>query len=211
MTSPAIDKLSFTGEIQSVKGRIRMLRSFDQLPNHQYLGYLLQMKGTVGHTQASADFRVAIGPKAHETFQFRIGDHVCGVAHPVSRPDEEWADFYKVSGLKLLRRGPDSQNCPPNPDGGIPAPLPNYRERGHFRLDRPTFETRCQQCPWGLIMPTTIILDQWNPSKVKTRLETHCYGPHDCPRYKAGPPYRVQGRKPGMVYIDDDVERAGRV
>ncbi len=45
---------------------------------------------------------------------------------------------------------------------------------------------------------------------VKWRFETHCYGPRGCPRYKAGPAYRVPGRKPGMVYVDDDVERARR-
>jgi hypothetical protein len=50
----------------------------------------------------------------------------------------------------------------------------------------------------------------WNPSKVKWRFETHCYGPRGCPRYKAGPPYRVPGRSPGMVYVDDDVESAAR-
>ena len=43
---------------------------------------------------------------------------------------------------------------------------------------------------------------------VKWRFETHCYGPRDCPRYKAGPAYRVPGRKPGMVYMDDDVEKS---
>lgn len=59
-------------------------------------------------------------------------------------------------------------------------------------------------------MPTQIILDHWNPSKVKWRFETHCYGPRDCPRYKAGPAYRVPGRRSGMIYVDDDVERAAR-
>jgi hypothetical protein len=39
------------------------------------------------------------------------------------------------------------------------------------------------------------------------RLETHCYGPRDCPRYRPGTPYRVQGRRPWMVWVDDDVER----
>ena len=47
-----------------------------------------------------------------------------------------------------------------------------------------------------------------NPSKKKHRFETHCYGPKSCPKYKAGRPYRVPGRNPGMIYIDDDVERA---
>ena len=57
-------------------------------------------------------------------------------------------------------------------------------------------------------MPTEIIIDHWNPGKVKYRFETHCYGPKmDCPNYKSGPAYRVQGRKKGMVFVDDDLER----
>jgi hypothetical protein len=59
-------------------------------------------------------------------------------------------------------------------------------------------------------MPTQIILDHWNPSVVKWRFETHCYGPQGCPRYKSGPAYRVPGRSSGMVYVDDDVERKAR-
>jgi len=59
-------------------------------------------------------------------------------------------------------------------------------------------------------MATEIILDHWNPSNTKWRFETHCYGPRGCPRYKPGPPRRVPGRKPGMVWVDDDVEREER-
>lgn len=80
-----------------------------------------------------------------------------------------------------------------------------------FRLKREVCDTACFECPFGLtMMPTQIILDHWNPSKVKWRFETHCYGPWGCPRYKAGPAYRVPGRSPGMVYVDDDVEREMR-
>jgi hypothetical protein len=57
-------------------------------------------------------------------------------------------------------------------------------------------------------MPTEITIDQWNPSKKRWRFETHCYGPRDCPRYRPGKPYRVQGRKSWMLWVDDDVERA---
>ncbi len=58
-----------------------------------------------------------------------------------------------------------------------------------------------------MTMITEIIIDQWNPSRKQWRTETHCYGPRDCPRYRAGKPRTVQGRKPGMVWVDDDVER----
>lgn len=201
------DKIVFSGTITSVKARIRLLRSFDQIPSHQYQGYTLVLDGEVGGGSRTG-FKVAIGPKAHEEHQFRIGDRIDGMAASVSDSETEWAEFYKVSALKLLERA-EPRDLPPNPDGGVAPPLEKYREHGHFRLHRKTCETKCLHCPFGLTMATQIIVDHWNPSKVKWRFETHCYGPRSCPHYKSGPPYRVPGRK-GMMYVDDDVERAGR-
>lgn len=203
-----MDKIAFTGTIVSVKARIRLIRSFDQVPTHQYQGYTLILDGEVGGVSLNR-FKVAIGPKAHEQHQFRIGDLISGTAIPVADPETEWAEFYKVSGLQIMARTqPD--NPPPGPDGGIAPPLEQDREQGHFRLKREICETDCFRCPFGLTMPMQIILDHWNPSIVKWRLEKHCYSPRECPRYKAGPAYRVPGRKPGMIYVDDDVERAAR-
>jgi hypothetical protein len=56
-------------------------------------------------------------------------------------------------------------------------------------------------------MVTEIILDQWNPSRKRWRLETHCYGPKGCPRHRTGAARKVPGRKPGMVWVDNDIER----
>jgi hypothetical protein len=75
------------------------------------------------------------------------------------------------------------------------------------RLDSKTYESKCYRCPWGIIMATEITIDHWNPDIKKWRYETHCYGPEDCPNYKAGKKYIVQGRSAGMVWIDDDYER----
>jgi len=199
-------KVTFEGKVLAVKARIRLIRSFDQIPTHQYQGYALVMKGTVQRVER--DFRIAIGPKAHEKHQFRIGDMVAGEGVPVSDPNMEWGEFYKISGLRLLERGPCLDNAPPGPEGGIAPVLEVYRANGHRRLDRETWEKQCVACPWGLNMVTEIIVDHWNPSKKKYRFETHCYGPKDCPRYSPGKPYRVPGRSAGMVYVDDDVERA---
>lgn len=202
-----MEKIEFTGTVTSVKARIRLIRSFDQIPTHQYQGYTLILDGEVDGVPRNR-FKVAIGPKAHEQHQFRIGDSVRGKAISVPDSETEWAEFYKVSGLQLMERM--QPYAPPSPTGGIAPPLEQYRKQGHLRLKRETCETQCVQCPFGLTMPTQIILDHWNPSKVKWRFETHCYGPRDCPRYKAGQPYRVPGRKPGMIYVDDDVEREMR-
>jgi hypothetical protein len=188
-----------------VKARIRLLRSFDQ-KSHAYLGYTLIMDGVVDGKDW-IDVRVGVGQKTHEKNRFRIGDRISGQALPVEKPEKEWADFYKVSKLKVIDRGDPSEDRPADIQGGIAPPLPVYRERGHVRLDTRTYDTKCRQCPWGVVMATEIIIDQWNPSKKKWRYETHCYGPRDCPNYRPGKPRSVPGRKPGMVWVDDDYER----
>jgi hypothetical protein len=203
---PKPETIRFSGEVLAVKGRIHLIRSFDQL-SHQYQGYTLVLRDDEAPETVR---RIAIGPGAHTKHQFRIGDRVSGTAHRVPDPVTEWAEFYRVSGLRLERRGPEGQQRPPDPEGGIAVSLEVYRANGHRRLDAKTCIEQCARCPWGLTMATEIILDQWNPSKTKWRFETHCYGPRGCPRYKAGPPRRVPGRKPGMVWIDDDIEREER-
>ncbi|MEK6625130.1 MAG: hypothetical protein AABY86_09185 [Bdellovibrionota bacterium] len=201
-----MNKTAFTGIITSVKARIRLLRSFDEVPSHQYQGYVLIMDGEIGG-ESRTSCKIAIGPKAHEQHQFRIGDKISGMAIPVVDADTEWAHYYKVSALKLIERTQHGDLLP-TPEGGVAPALEKYREQGHFRLHHETCETKCFRCPFGLTMATEITVDQWNQSKVKWRFETNCYGPRDCPLYKSGPPYRVPGRKSGMVYVDDDVERA---
>ena len=151
-------KQSFSGTVTAVKARIRLLRSFDQI-SHSYLGYTLVLDGTLDGTPTE-ELRIAIGPKAHEKHQFRIGDQVTGLAIPVPDPREEWAAHYKVSQLRVLARGPSEQDVPANPDGGIAPPLPEYRAHGHLRLDRATCQRNCQQCPLGLVMATEMIIDQ---------------------------------------------------
>lgn len=198
-------KRDFEGRVLTVKARIRLIRSSDQVPTHACQGYTLVLQGLLGGVER--EFRAAVGPKAHEKHRFRIGDRIGGAGVPVLDPRTEWADLYKVSGLKVLERGPELDDAGPHPEGGIAAPLVVYRERGHLRLDRETWESQCFRCPWGLDMAVEIIVDHWNPSKKKWRFETHCYGPRDRPRYTPGKPYRVPGRKAGMVYVDDDVER----
>jgi len=198
-------KQAFSGSVTAVKARIRLLRSFDQI-HHAYQGYTLVLGGTLDGVRVD-ELRVGIGPKAHEKHQFRIGDNVTGLAVPVPDVRQEWATHCKVSRLKLGERGPDEQVVPANPDGGIAPPLPECRAQGHRRLDKRTYSKSCQRCPFGLVMATEITIDQWNPEKKQWRFETHCYGPRDCSRYRAGKPHQVQGRKPDMVWVDDDVER----
>jgi hypothetical protein len=189
----ATEAVPFRGELIAVKARIRLVRSFDQV-HHQYQGYTLVLAA-------------AIGPATQSKLQFRIGDIVSGMGHPVPDPKQEWAGLNRVSKLQVERRGPAEQNRAPDPDGGIAPHLEVYRANGHRRLDPRTCQMQCERCPWGLTMITEIVIDQWNPSKKRWRTETHCYGPRDCPRYRAGKPRTVQGHKPGMVWVDDDADR----
>lgn len=201
------NKLRFEGTVTAVKARIRLLRSFDQV-SHAYLGYTLVMDGVVDGKPWN-ELKVAVGQKAHEKNHFRIGDRVTGEALPVARPKQEWADLYKVSSLEFINRGDDSEARPADIRRGIAEPLSVYRERGHRRLDPRTHDSKCVQCPWGIVMATEITLDQWNPRRKKYRYETHCYGPRDCPNYRPGRARIVPGRKPGMVWIDDESELEG--
>jgi hypothetical protein len=143
-----MDKIKFTGKIISVKARIRLIRSFDQVPTHQYQGYTLILDGEVDGMRRDR-MKVAIGHKAHEQHQFRIGDSIRGHAIPVPDSETEWADLYRVSTLQLIERARPG-DWPPGPDGGIAPPLEQYRAQGHFRLKRETCETECLQCPFGL-------------------------------------------------------------
>lgn len=199
------NKLKFEGTITGVKARIRLLRSFNQI-SHAYLGYTLVMDAVVDGKQWN-DLRVAVGQKTHEANRFRIGDYISGEGLPIEKIEQEWADLYKVSGLKIIERGSPSEDRPADINGGIAPPLTIYREHGHLRLDPRTYGSKCKQCPWGIVMATEIIIDHWNPDKKKWRYETHCYGSRDCPNYRPGKARTVQGRKPGMIWVDDDVER----
>lgn len=205
-----LEKTRFEGTVTAVKPRIRLIRSFDQV-SHAYLGYTLIMDVVVDGKECKY-LRVAVGQKAHEKNSFRMGDRVSGEALPLEIPEREWADLYKVSGLKVTCRGNPSEDRPADSAGGIAPPLSVYREKGHVRLDPCTYVSKCRQCPWGVVMATEIIVDHWSPhNNTKWRDETHCYGPSDCANYKAGKPRTVPGRKPGMVWVDDDVERDDRL
>ena len=192
-------KLSWSGILQGVQPRIDLGRSFDQR-FHSYLGYLLVVDGHVGGERNK--FTVRIGPAAQAKHEFRAGDRVSGVAHAAPDPEREVADLYKASALELLERPPAAQHTPP-PWLGIAPALDVYREHGHRRLDARAYDASCRNCRWGCLMAVEMIVDQWNPSVVRRRFETFCYGPKSCALYRAGPKRKVPGRK-GMSYTEED-------
>ncbi len=148
------------------------------------------------------EFLVAVGKAAHKKHLFCIGDIASGESHPVENKQIERADYYKTSKLKIIKRGTLGETSPP-PWIGIAPDLETYRARGHRRLAARTYETKCFTCIWGCCMPVEMIIDHWNPSIKKYRVETFCYGPKSCKYYKAGPTRKVPGRK-GMTYEEED-------
>ena len=185
------NKITWQGTLISVQPRIRLLRSFDQR-NHSHLGYSLRIQGTI--LDEEKELLVGIGKGAHAKHQFRAGDIVSGKAVPVADERMEPVDFYKASALNVVERAGE-ESSPPPPWLGIPPELPVYRERGHRRLDARTYQAKCVTCIWGCRMPVEMIIDQWNPSQVRYRFETFCYGPKSCPLHRAGATRKVPGRK----------------
>jgi hypothetical protein len=193
-------KLAWKGRVISVQPRIRLNRSFDER-THSYLGYVLQLEGTVDDEERV--FTVGLGKAAHAKHAFRVGDEVSGQSMPVEDPRLEPAEFYKTSKLKLAARGNEAPEASP-PSLGVPPDLPTYRRRGHRRLAAKTYDKKCTACIWGCRMPVEMTIDHWNPEKKRYRFETFCYGPKSCLSYKAGPKRKVPGRK-GMVYTEEDL------
>jgi hypothetical protein len=166
-------KLEWQGEVLSVQPRIRLSRSFDQ-SSHTYLGYVLRFRGVLAGE--AREYVVALGKGAHEKHQFRVGDRVLGAGEPIADTRLETADIYKASGLKIIAKASEAASSSP-PFLGVAPALEVYRERGHRRLSTTTYNTKCQACLWGCEMAVEMIIDQWNPSNVRYRRETFCYGP----------------------------------
>jgi len=198
-TMVSSEKISWSGHIVAVQPRIRLMRSFDQR-NHSYLGYVLRIDGTCG--EQTSKFLIAFGEGAHEKHRFQTGMEISGQSVRVDDPRKETADFYRTSGIKLIKAAEGDVLVGP-PFLGVPPDLETYRSRGHRRLDTRTYEAKCTICIWGCRMPVDMIIDQWNPSKKRYRFETFCYGPKSCSFYRPGPTRKVPGRK-GMSYTEEN-------
>ncbi len=191
-------KIPWQGRIISVQPRIRLSRSFDER-HHSYLGYALVVEGRIDERDDT--FSLGIGKAAESKHQFRRGDVVCGASREVADPRMETVSLYKTSGLEVLARGGPDPHSPP-PWHGVPPELEVYRERGHRRLNRRTYGSKCTNCIWGCLMAVEMIIDQWNPEQKRYQVESFCYGPKSCKLYKAGPTRKVPGR--GMTFEEEE-------
>jgi hypothetical protein len=192
-------KISWSGMLTSVQPRIRLLRSFDQR-NHLYLGYAFGVDGVVGNDRRQ--FTIGIGKAAQAKHKFQVGDLLSGESETVPDLRLEPVEFYKTARLKVLKRSQTTHSGFP-PWLGPPEPLEVYRQRGHRRLDPRTYKSKCSNCIWGCRMPVEMIVDQWNPTSIRYRFETFCYGPKSCRDYRAGAERTVPGRR-GMVWKEED-------
>ena len=199
MVRPNAEKVAWSGRLVGIQPRIRLTRSFDER-QHSYQGYVLRIEGTCG--EETGEFLIAVGKSAHEKHRFRAGMEVSGRSVPINDPRLETAGFYKTSGIKVQKEAEGEPPAGP-PFLGVPPDLPTYRSRGHRRLDARTYEAKCATCIWGCRMPVEMIVDHWDPSKKRYRLETFCYGPKSCAFYRAGPARKVPGRN-GMSYTEAD-------
>jgi len=191
-------KIIFQGTIISVQPRIRLTRSFDQ-SSHTYLGFLLRIEGEI--VGEEREFTVGIGKATQEKHKFKYHDIIKGKCLSVKNPDLEPVEYYKVSGLETINTSSEQEEPPPWIDN--PPTLEEYRERGHRRLSKRTYNSKCIPCIWGCCMAVEMIIDQWNPRNKQFRTETFCYGPKSCEFYKSGPNRKVPGRK-GMVWEEPD-------
>jgi hypothetical protein len=193
------DKLAFSGRVVAIQPRIRLMRSFDQR-DHSYLGYSLRIDGTIN--DLADTFTVGIGKALQAKHCIEGGNEVDGLCVPVQDPDLEPISYYMVSKFKTVSRSQLQSQSPP-PWLGVPPTLETYRARGHRRLAGKTYDKSCTTCIWGCRMAVEMIIDQWNPSQRRYRLETFCYGPKTCKLYHSGQTRKVPGRK-GMTWEEED-------
>jgi len=190
-----------------VQPRIRLCRSFDEC-SHVYQGYTLYLQETMNGEMG--EFSVGIGKAAQRKHEFRIGDEVSGKCLPVPVPKHESVDYYRASHLrKLDKQEIDHENEAP-PWRTLTPTLEVYRDRGHRRLEKRTYETRCRSCIWGARMTVEIIVDHWKPNIKRYRYEIFCYGPKSCPLHRPGPLRKVPGRN-GMSWTEEDWIEQGQL
>jgi len=127
-------KLDFQGTIISVQPRIRLTRSFDQ-SSHTYLGFILCIDGRIAGDER--EFTVGIGKVTQQKNNFKYYDEIKGKCLPVKNPDIEPVEYYKVSALETVTNSSVQQDPPPWFDN--PPTLEKYRERGHRRLSKRTY------------------------------------------------------------------------
>ena len=229
-------KVNWSGEVVSVQPRSTVWRYITDNRTHREKGFNVFLKGDVYygsdevHTEKGSkkyDFCIAISEKQEQKLEIHIGDELKGTAWTKKYPEIEFADYYRVGGIKKIRSGSEDiarkmtvtideinkrydgtpiprVNCADYP--GPPwkqevPPLEIYSWRGERMLSKASWRGKCFQCIWANMANVTVQYD-FDRNLVRNRFETFCYGPLSCEYYKMGPARAVPYN--GMTGVKDE-------
>ena len=190
------EKIEFGGTILSVQPRSNVWRYRLDNRTHTMTGYNLFLKGVAEGIEK--EFAVAVSEKQMLKMRFHIGDEIRGTAWTKMYPKLEYADYYRVGGLKKdfeTQKSGDGSKAPWTDE----APeLSVYNWRGCRMLDSRSWKGKCFTCKWAC-MANVAIEYNWGISQ-KFRFESFCYGPKNCKLYKMGKPRAVPYKDCGSDY-----------
>lgn len=197
------EKIEFSGTIRSVQPRSNVWRYRLDNRTHSLTGYNLFLSGTA--EGEDKDFTVAISEKQMMKYQFHIGDKIRGTAWTKMYTKLEYADYYRVGGIKKLISTPVNEGTKEPWIDEVPE-LSVYDWRGCRMLDSRLWKGKCFTCKWACMANVTIEYN-WGITQ-RFRFESFCYGPKNCKHYKMGKPRAVPYKGCGSSYDEgwlDDI------
>ena len=190
------EKIEFSGMIRSVQPRSNVWRYRLDNRTHTMTGYNLFLHGTAEGVEK--EFAVAVSEKQMIKMCFHIGDEISGTAWTKMYPKMEYADYYRVGGLKKVSESLNSREASTAPWTDEVPELSVYAWRGCRMLDSRSWKGKCFPCKWVCMANVTIEYN-WGVSQ-KFRFESFCYGPKNCKLYKMGKPRAVPYKDCGSDY-----------
>ncbi|MFI3213041.1 MAG: hypothetical protein R3Y24_06820 [Eubacteriales bacterium] len=150
------NKLSFWGDIISIQPRSNVWRYLVHNRTHSLTGYNLFIRGSVEDEEKQ--FAVAISEKQQNKYEFHIGDAISGTAWTKKYPEIEYADYYRVGGLKK-EKVEEVILTDQAPWIAPVSDLATYEWRGARMLDYKCWKNKCFQCKWSAMANVTIEYD----------------------------------------------------
>ena len=150
------EKISFRGVILSVQPRSNVWRYRLDNRTHSMTGFNIFLRGTAEDVERN--FAVAISEKQQQKFRFHIGDEISGTAWTKMYPKLEYADYYRVGGLKILTEAPKPDEDKASPWIGEVPELSVYDWRGCRMLDSRSWKSKCFTCKWACMANQAVYL-----------------------------------------------------
>ena len=227
-------KIEWEGEVVSVQPRSTVWRYLVENRTHRECGFNVFLKGEVSGDDPKGgsdlyDFCVAFSDKQVSKLQIHIGDVLKGTAWTKKNPETEFADYYRVGGVKKIKEKPaekmvvdnsethktytgtpimhvNSADYPGPPWKTEVPPMEIYTWRGERMLSKAMWKGKCFQCIWANMANVTIQYD-FDKGIVRNRFETFCYGPLSCEFYRMGAarsvPYKNRSGFKDEGWLDD--------